>query len=100
MTRAQAAIFNPETDDWTIEDWEWHERFSEFREQFRRYVDVADHEPVKPSIIDKLLALRRMTVANGATVAEAATALQILIELMTKHALSDVDLDEYEARRA
>lgn len=41
-----------------------------------------------------------MTVANGTTVAKAATALRLLTNLLTKYGLTKADLDEYEARRA
>lgn len=100
MTRAETEIFASETDHWDVEDWEWLDRFTEFREKFQEHADVSDGQPASTSLIDKLLALRKMTVANGATAAEAATALRILTELMSKHALSDVDLDQFEARRA
>jgi hypothetical protein len=99
-TRAETELFRPETDDWTLEDWEWDEHFAEFAERFRRFVDVRGQDAVKPSIIDKALALKRMTVTNGTTVAEAATALRLLTNLLTKYGLTKADLDEYEARRA
>lgn len=99
-TRAEAEIFRPETDNWTLLDWEWDEHFQEFARQYRRFVRADDHDAPKPSIIDKALALRRMTVANGTTVAEAATALRLLTDLIAKYGLTHSDLDECEARRA
>jgi hypothetical protein len=96
-TRAEEAIFQDETDDWTLSDWEWDARFEEF---IRPYHEQAYREEPKPrapdairaSIIGKARALRRMTEANGATVHEAATASERLQHLMSKYGLSDDDL--------
>lgn len=99
-SRAESEIFRTETDDWTLDDWEWSERFDDFTRQYRYTVEVIDREERKTPIIGKALALRRMTVANGTTVAEAATALRLLHALMSKHDLTVGDLDEYELRSA
>ena len=70
---------------------EARELFHEIAEKSERLVDN--------SVIDKALALRRMTEANGATPAEAATALKLLGRLMAKNHLTASDLDEHEKSR-
>jgi hypothetical protein len=100
QTRAEAEIFRPETDHWTVDDWEWSERFDEFTRRYHHTVEVGDSEAVTTSILGKALALRRMTVANGTTVEEAATALRLLQALMAKYDLTTDSLEECELRRA
>ncbi|ADJ24806.1 hypothetical protein Hden_3011 [Hyphomicrobium denitrificans ATCC 51888] len=51
----------------------------------------------KREIIDKIRALRRMTVDKGATEAEAETALRMISKLMAKHQISETEAATPEA---
>lgn len=100
-TRAEQEIFQDATDDWSLFDWEYDKAFEEFIHKYWDRPNEAssatrDSDAARASIISKARALRRMTVANGATVHEAKTASGMLQKLMRKHGLSANDLDELD----
>ena len=87
-TRAEQAAFYQHADDWG------EELLSDYRDLPE--AGSRSHAPgaARTSVISKARALRRMTVANGATVHEAKSAAGKLQALTTKYGLTSDELDD------